>query len=142
MLVWPYAPGFKHHAEQLARLLGPSGVLQPVDEHALVVALPELHLQTQLVGGPAAEIFDVAEPRGSVQFGLARPQQIEIGSVEHEDSIHHALLACDSNPLAVILSRSARRFRARSARQAAQANPNRWLSSATCAASASVTVKR
>ena len=76
--------GVEHHADEVAHRVRPPRLLQPVDEHALVVALPGLEVEPPPPRLGPAEPEDVVERRRPVDVGLARPEQVEVGPVEHE----------------------------------------------------------
>lgn len=64
-------PGVEHNAHRAAFLDRVSGFVDPVDEFALVVALPEIQSQPVLGGSGLAQVLDVAEGRGPVCFRVA-----------------------------------------------------------------------
>src|SRR6476660_9515708 len=64
-----------------ARLLGVR-FLNPVDQFALLVRLPEDDVQAEPLGGVSAKLFHVGKRRAPVFFRLARAEQVHIGSVE------------------------------------------------------------
>ena len=66
------------------RLLG-AGLLDPIDDHALVVGLAKLDAEAVRVGGLAAELLDVLERRMAIDVRLAGAEQIEVRAVEHVD---------------------------------------------------------
>lgn len=77
--------GIEHNAHRAAfRDRGP-GFVDPVDEFALVVALPEIQSQPVLGGSGPTQVFDVAEGRGPVGFRIAGTQKVEVGAVENVD---------------------------------------------------------
>src|SRR6478609_4781990 len=61
-----------------------TALLHPVDEGALVVALPEVEQQTGSPGGLEAERLDVGEGRAAVDLRLALAEEVEVGAVEHQ----------------------------------------------------------
>lgn len=64
-------PGVEHNAHRVSVLDRVSGFVDPVDELALVVALPEIQSQPVLGGSGLAQVLDVAEGRGPVGFRVA-----------------------------------------------------------------------
>src|SRR5262249_29941861 len=73
-------PGIQDHA-----VSGVAGVLEPVDDLALEVALAEVDLETQVLGQSTAHILKVVDGLVAVDVGLPFAEQVEIGTVEHED---------------------------------------------------------
>ena len=71
-------------------LLG-AGLLNPVDDLALVVRLPELDREAVRGRGLAAELLDVLERGAAVDLRLARAEQVEVRAVEHVDGLGHGL---------------------------------------------------
>jgi hypothetical protein len=58
--------------------------MDPVDQLAFVVGLTEGEVQAQLGGLVTAHQFHICQRCGAVNLGLARPEKVEIGSVEHQ----------------------------------------------------------
>src|SRR5262249_41602478 len=61
------------------------GLVDQVDELALVVRLAEFELEPVARGGVAAELLHVLEGRTAVGLWLARAEEIEVGAVEDVD---------------------------------------------------------
>ncbi len=59
-------------------------LLDPVDQHALVVALPEVDGPAVLGRGRHAQRLDVRERLAAVDLGLAHAQQVQVRPVQHE----------------------------------------------------------
>ena len=57
--------------------------LYRIDEGALMVRLGERDLDTKLTRDRAQSRLDISERCGSVDLGLSRPEQVEVGSVEY-----------------------------------------------------------
>ena len=60
-------------------------LVDPVDQLALVVGLPEVDDQPVRGGGRDAQCLDVGEGGGAVDLRLSLAEEVEVGSVEHED---------------------------------------------------------
>ena len=76
--------------DQVPGRLPASGLLDPVDEHALVVRLPAVGLELVLRGFGAAERLDVGERLNAVDAWFTGPEQVEVRSVQHENCLHDA----------------------------------------------------
>src|SRR5665647_2322761 len=85
------AGGIEHDA---GRLFG-MRFLDPVDQLAFLVRLPEYHLEAEALGGGAAQLFNVGERGAAVFFRLARAEHVQIGSVEDVDGFSHSGAAGD-----------------------------------------------
>ena len=70
--------------------------VDPVDQLALVVALPEVELEAEFAGEPAAIRLDVGERVAAVDFGLALAEQVEVRPVENDDFRHGGWLPARS----------------------------------------------
>src|SRR5262249_18552549 len=61
-----------------------AGLVDPLDQLAFVVGLPEIDRYAQLGAALAARGLDVTEGLASIDFGLAHAKHVEIWPVEHE----------------------------------------------------------
>jgi hypothetical protein len=61
------------------------GLLDPVYELALVVALPEDHAQAQLRPPGLAEGLQLLQGGPSVKLGLPPSQEVQVGAVQDQD---------------------------------------------------------
>ena len=106
--VWVNAPGLK------TAPIAPPGLdlrpelVDPVDERALVVGLPELHVQPELAPLLPAHRLDVGERGAPVHLGFAGAEQVEVGPVEHEDGGHGCIVPVRQTPAARRRSYSSR----------------------------------
>ena len=57
-------------------------LLDPVDQFAFVIGLPEHDLEAEALGGRAAKLLDVGQRGAAVFFRLAGAEQIEVRAVE------------------------------------------------------------
>ena len=75
----------------MEQVVGPlAGVMEGIDQRALVVRLDVTQLRASL-GGDGGELGDdVVERVGAVDLGLARAEEVQVRSVEHEDLRCHA----------------------------------------------------
>ena len=62
-----------------------AGLLDPVDQLALVVGLAEVDLEPERLAGLPAVLLDVVERLAAIDPGLALAEHIEVGTVEDED---------------------------------------------------------
>src|SRR3954454_19591418 len=76
--------GVQHHADDVPGGVAAARLLHPVDELALVVALPGLHLQAVAVRLLPAEGLHVRQRRRPVDRRLPGAQQVQVRAVEHE----------------------------------------------------------
>src|SRR5262249_22828261 len=84
------AGGIDDDAERLFA----SGLVNPVDDGAFVVRLPELDGDAEPAAGVAAQLFHVRQGRAAVFLRLAGAEQIEVRAVENVDGLGHgAVLA-------------------------------------------------
>lgn len=60
------------------------GLVQPLEELALVVGLPEVDLQAQFLAGGDAQVGEVGERLGAVDRGLPLAEPVEVGAVQHQ----------------------------------------------------------
>ncbi len=78
--VWVYAP-----ALSTMPCASVSGLLDPVDQDALVIGLAEIHLYRQLRGSFPAIGSDIVQGLCSIDLRLALAERIEIGAVQNEN---------------------------------------------------------
>ena len=69
---------------------GAAGLVQPVDENAFVIALPEVERQAVRRRDFAADRLDIGERARAVDARLTRAEQIQIRAVEDVDGGHGA----------------------------------------------------
>src|SRR6185437_597661 len=67
-----------------------TGLVEPLDELALVVGLPDFHVKPEFFAGPLAQVRQIGIRGGSVYRGLTLPEAAEVRAVEHEDPGHLA----------------------------------------------------
>ena len=70
------------------RLAGPASLLDPGDELAFVVALRATQRNAMCTGENVESSLDLGERLGAVGVGLARSQQVQVGSVQDMDDRH------------------------------------------------------
>ena len=75
------AAGVDDNAGRLLRM----GLVDEIDQFALVVGLAAIGLQAELRRRLRAQPFDIGERRVAVRLRLPRPQHVEVRSVEHID---------------------------------------------------------
>src|SRR3978361_2234379 len=83
------ASGVEHDA---SRLLG-AGLVNPIDQLALMVRLPEFDIELVVLGAVLAEPFHVLKGGMSIGLRLAGAEQIEVGTVEDVDGFRHGAAA-------------------------------------------------
>lgn len=66
-------------------LRGGAGLLDPVDQIALVVGLPQLDFEAKTSGDGAGPGLDVAKRRRAIDRRLPQAEQVQVRSVEDED---------------------------------------------------------
>src|SRR3954469_16646589 len=54
-----------------------------------VIRLAHVDLEIELLGARFQSLRNVVERVGPIDFGLARPEQIEVGAVQHQDRFGH-----------------------------------------------------
>jgi len=86
-LVWVYAAGLMTRPSKR-----PRGVPDPVHEVALVVALADNDLDAEFAGRAAQTLSRFRQGRGAIDPGLAGAQQLQIGSVQHQNAHTPAVL--------------------------------------------------
>src|SRR5262249_16725840 len=69
-----------------------AGLVQRVDEYALVRALQRLDLATELAGERVEARVHLFQRHATVDFRLARTERLEVGSVQDEDTEHRVRL--------------------------------------------------
>ena len=69
------------------------GLLNPVDDLALVVGLAEFDREAEALRGLAAQLLDVVERRMAVVLGLARAERVQVRAVEDVDRLGHWAIA-------------------------------------------------
>src|SRR5262249_48819856 len=74
--------------DHASRLL--TRLVQPVDEDALVVGLPERDRKPVALGNRTAQLLHVGEAAATVDLGLTLAQQVEGGALENVDGLDHA----------------------------------------------------
>ena len=72
-----------------ARRLLALGVVKGIDDLALVVRLAEVHLEAEALRGVAAQRLDVGQRRMPVFLRLARPERIQVRTIEDVDRCHN-----------------------------------------------------
>ena len=78
--VWVSAPALRMiPSARFARLL------DPVDELALVIGLPELDLQVERCGAGQASLLDIGPGIMPINRRIPHPEQIEVGAVQNID---------------------------------------------------------
>jgi hypothetical protein len=70
----------------------PAGGVDPVDQRALVVGLEGLQARPSLARHVLQVRVDLAQGRGAVDLGLALPEEVEVGAVQHQDAHRRASL--------------------------------------------------
>src|SRR3546814_14363354 len=86
------------------------GLVEPVDEMALVVRLPHVDRAIERARAILELHGDIVERIVAVDLGLAQAQPIEVGAVQDEDRVGHgSLSAADDDERALWLGRAARR---------------------------------
>ena len=68
------------------RLVG-MRLVDEIDQFGFAAGLPAIGFQAELRGGVGAKFLDIGEGGMAVGLGLAGPQQIEVGAVEHVDRL-------------------------------------------------------
>ena len=68
-----------------------AGLLDPVDQLALVIGLAEVDLEAECRGARRAALLDVAERVMAVDRGVADPEQVQVGAVQDEDRRQRSL---------------------------------------------------
>ncbi len=63
------------------------GLVQPVEQVALMIGLAHLDGETQLLGAVLEHAGDVIQRVAAVDLRLAHAEQVEVGPVEHIDQI-------------------------------------------------------
>ena len=81
------AGGVDHNARARADRL-----VDPVDQDPLGIGLPELEREAELPGPLATHRLDLGKRRGAVNMGLAGAEQVQIGAVQDEHGLAHAIL--------------------------------------------------
>ena len=71
------------------RLAGAAGLLNPGDEIAFVIRLAEDHAHAAFAGRRDETRLDIGKRLAAIDLRLARAEQIEIGSVEDVNGLHH-----------------------------------------------------
>src|SRR3546814_9171328 len=69
------------------------GLVEPVDEMALVVRLPHVDRAIERARAILELPGDIVERIVAVDLGLAQAQQIEVGAVQDEDRVGHGSLS-------------------------------------------------
>src|ERR1700691_6231532 len=76
------SPRVEDRADQISGRLTASGLLDPVDEHALVVRLPAVGLKLVLRRLGPAEGLDVSNRLCAVDARFTGPEQVEVRPVQ------------------------------------------------------------
>ena len=66
--------------------------MNPFDDLIFAIALMELDLEPELAADAAAIRLDLGERLTAINFRLALPEQVEIGTVQDSDDRVHAIL--------------------------------------------------
>ena len=64
-------------------------LLDPIDQFAFRVALPEIDAEAEAFGLSRTQSLDVGERLAAVDFRLAAAQHIQVGAVEYQDRVRH-----------------------------------------------------
>ncbi len=68
-----------------------SGIMEPVDNHAFMIALPADRIKVERFCLSADFMIDVSQAFGAVDIGFALAQQVEVGAVD-DKYFHDSLL--------------------------------------------------
>jgi len=68
------------------------GLVNPVQQRALVVALVKAQRKAVARTGGSADLLDIGQRVRTVNGGLARTQQVQVGAIEDEDGFHRGAL--------------------------------------------------
>src|SRR5947208_2057758 len=74
-----------------------SCLVNPVDQFALMIGLPKRQPQSKPGTGLAAALLDLGERGVAVDMRLARPEQIQVGSVQNMDVVQCHLQSLESS---------------------------------------------
>ena len=87
-------PGIEHHARQFARSVHATGLVNPVHQRALVVALVKAQRKPVAGTGGGAQLLYIGECLGAIHSGFTGTQQVEVGAIQDKNGFHrHALRA-------------------------------------------------
>jgi len=84
-------PGIQNDAGQPAARLQPPGLVQPVHQFTLVIALAKIKREAVTGTGLRAQFFHIRQGVRAIHRRFTRTQQIEVGAIEDQCGFHQTV---------------------------------------------------
>src|SRR5450830_2174023 len=80
--------GIQYHPQRFTSGLRSTGLVQPINQHAFVIALTKIDRQIMGSSGLQTQLFDIGQTMCAIDSRFTFDEEIQVGTVEDEDFFH------------------------------------------------------